>query len=127
VRVIAFGAVECADIEAERSGRNARQVHPCIAFWAMRLLAGDERATGRGITFRHQPYNACPSNQPSFLESARSDAAASLSELVLAPWQRPGVTQNVTPLLDDVRDSVARMEKHWPEVDMGRQDMRFRF
>jgi hypothetical protein len=71
--VIALGAVECADIEAGWARRNTRQMHPYIAFWAMRLLAGDGWVTGRGISFYHQPSNACASNHPSFLTSVRSE------------------------------------------------------
>ena len=74
VSMIALGAVKCADVEAGWNSRSTRPTHPCIALWAM--LAGDERVTGRGMTFRHQPSNVWASDQPLFLKSVRSDAVA---------------------------------------------------
>jgi hypothetical protein len=94
--VIALGAIECADIEAGWAPRNTRQMHPYIAFWAMRLLAGDEWVTGRGISFYHQPSNACASNQPSFLTSVRSDAAAGRSWFRFGPLGRDWARRRIS-------------------------------
>jgi hypothetical protein len=88
VGVIALGAVKGADIEAGRSARSPRQDHACIAFWATRSLAGDERIPGRGMSFRHQPSNVWASSQPLFLKSARRDKAVCRSWFRLAPLGR---------------------------------------
>ncbi len=66
---------------------NTRQMHPCIALWAMRLLAGEVRAAGRGTTFRPQP-SVWASNQPSFRRSVRSDAAVCRSWFRFGPLGR---------------------------------------